>query len=206
VQALAAVLGGTQSLHTNGYDEALALPTEQSARLALRTQQILGAESGVSETVDPLAGSWYVESLTDAIEAQARQYLDQVEERGGAARAIEWCQDEIHRSAYEYQLAIERGDRAVVGVNIHRVDEPAQPIPAPAFAELEREQRDRLAEFRARRAAGAVRAALNAVDSAAASGTNLVPVLVEAVRANATLGEISDVLRNRWGTWRGVAA
>ena len=206
VQALAAVLGGTQSLHTNGYDEALALPTEESARLALRTQQILGAESGVADTVDPLGGSWYVESLTDAIEAKARAYLDEVEARGGAAKAIEWCQDEIHRSAYAHQLAVESGERPVVGVNVHRVDEDGQSIVTPAFEALEQTQRERLAALRARRDQDAVRRSLAAIDDAAASGANLLPPMIDAVKALATLGEISDVLRDRWGTWRGVAA
>src|SRR5690606_16922108 len=131
VQALAAVLGGTQSLHTNAYDEALALPTEESARLALRTQQILATESGVTETVDPLGGSYYVEALTDDLEAKAREYLKKVEELGGAARAISFFQEEIHRSAYEHQLAIERGERLIVGVNVYRTEEGPPRIEQP---------------------------------------------------------------------------
>ncbi len=206
VQALAAVLGGTQSLHTNAYDEALALPTEDSARLALRTQQVLAAESGVANTVDPLGGSWYVESLTDAIEAKAVAVLAEVESRGGAARAIEWVQEQIHASAYRHQLAVESGERPVVGINTQRVDEPPPRIEAPAYADLERTQRQRLAALRARRNDAEVRAALDAIDDAAASDANLLPVLVRAVKAAATLGEISDVLRRRWGVWRGVAA
>jgi methylmalonyl-CoA mutase, N-terminal domain len=206
VQALAAVLGGTQSLHTNAYDEALALPTEESARLALRTQQVLAAESGVSETVDPLAGSWYVESLTDAIEERARAILQQVEERGGAARALEWCQNEIHRSAYQHQLAVERGDLQVVGVNVHRQDEPPPRIEMPAWESLETAQRARLERIRRDRDAQAVTIALAAIADAARSGDGLLPPIIDAVKAMATLGEISDVLRECWGTWRGVAA
>ncbi len=206
VQALAATLGGTQSLHTNGYDEALALPTEESARLALRTQQILASESGVAETVDPLGGSWYVESLTDQLEERARLLLARVDELGGAARAIEWFRDEIHRAAYAYQLAIESGEREIVGVNVHRDDEPPPEIPSPEFAELEADQRRRVERFRAARDASAVHAALDAVRTAARGTANLLPPMVEAVRVGVTLGEISDVLRAEWGEYRRVAA
>ena len=206
VQALSAILGGTQSLHTNAYDEALALPTEDSVRLALRTQQVLAAESGVASTIDPLGGSWYVESLTSALEQRARELLGEVEERGGAARAIAWCQQEIHRAAYEHQLALERAERIVVGVNAHTGDEPVPRIEAPAYESLERTQRERLAALRRTRDASAVQRALVSIDEAAASGANLLPPLVTAVKEMATLGEISDVLRARWGTWRGVAA
>jgi methylmalonyl-CoA mutase N-terminal domain/subunit len=206
VQALAAILGGTQSLHTNAYDEALSLPTEESVRLALRTQQVLAAESGVANTVDPLAGSGYVEALTDALEQRAQLLLDAVEERGGAARAIAWIQQEIHNSAYQFQLAIERGERTVVGVNAHSIEESAPRMEAPAYATLERAQRERLAALRRRRDDGAVERVLANVDQAAASGQNLLPAMIEAVKELATLGEISDVLRARWGTWHGVAA
>src|SRR5690606_16131719 len=123
IQALAAVLGGTQSLHTNAYDEALALPTEDSARLALRTQQVLASESGVADTADPLGGSYFVEALTTALENEARAYLARVDELGGAANALAFFQEEIHRSAYEHQLAVERGDRQVVGVNVLQTNE-----------------------------------------------------------------------------------
>lgn len=205
VQALAAILGGTQSLHTNAYDEALALPTEESARLALRTQQILATESGVTETVDPLGGSYYVEALTDALEAKAREYLKKVEELGGAARAIPFFQEEIHRSAYEHQLAIERGERLIVGVNVYRTEEGPPRIEQPDFPALEARQKQKLAEVRRRRDEAAVRRALEAVGEAARGTGNLMPPLIEAVKAMATLGEISDVLRAEWGVYRGAA-
>ncbi|HSJ12924.1 MAG TPA: methylmalonyl-CoA mutase family protein [Longimicrobiales bacterium] len=206
VQALAAVLGGTQSLHTNGYDEALALPTAESARLALRTQQVLASESGVAESVDPLGGSYYVEALTDALEAEAVRYLDRIAELGGAARALAFFQDEISRAAYAHQLAVESGEREVVGVNVHTTTEAAPHIARPAYAELEEGQRARLRALRAERDAPAVGAALAAVRRAASGTENLLPPMIEAVRAQATLGEISDVLREVWGTYHGVAA
>jgi methylmalonyl-CoA mutase N-terminal domain/subunit len=206
VQALAAVLGGTQSLHTNAFDEALALPTEESARLALRTQQVIANEAGVADTIDPLGGSYYVEALTDALEQKARDYLDRIEALGGAARAVEFFQDEIHTAAYAHQLAVERGDRTVVGVNAFEIEEPAPRIEAPAYTELEAGQRSRLAELRQRRDSPAVAAALEAIDRAALDGANLLPPMIEAVKRDATLGEISDVLRRRWGVHRGVAA
>jgi methylmalonyl-CoA mutase, N-terminal domain len=206
VQALAAVLGGTQSLHTNAYDEALALPTEASAKLALRTQQILAGESGVADTVDPLAGSYYVEALTDALEQHARGYLARVDELGGAARAISFFQEEIHRAAYEHQLAVESGDRPVVGVNTLRVEEPPPRMTPPAFGDLEAKQRAKLARLREQRDAAALAAALERVRAAAAADANLLPAMVDAVKALATVGEISDALRQEWGVYRGVAA
>ncbi len=203
-QALAAVLGGTQSLHTNGYDEALALPTAESATLALRTQQILGYESGAAKVVDPLAGSWYVESLTDQIEADALALIQEVDALGGAAAAIErgFFQEAIARSAWELQQAQERGELTVVGVNKFTDDAPPRPIEAPNFPELEARQRERLAAVRARRDGGKVEAALADVSAAAAGSTPLVPPIVEAVRVRATLGEISDALRRVWGVYR----
>jgi methylmalonyl-CoA mutase, N-terminal domain len=206
VQALAAVLGGTQSLHTNSYDEALALPTEASARLALRTQQVLATESGVTDAIDPLGGSFYVEALTDRLEAEALALIEAVDEMGGAARAIEFFQDEIHRAAYEHQRAVEKDEIGVVGVNRYRVEEPGAAIAAPAYGELERQQCARLEELRASRDARAVAAALESVRHAARGSANLVPPMIEAVKAMATLGEISDVLREEWGVFRGVAA
>ena len=207
VQALAAVLGGTQSLHTNAYDEALSLPTAESARLALRTQQVLANESGVADTADPLAGSYYVEALTNELEAEARGYLERIAELGGAARAIDYVQNEIHRTAYEHQLAVERGDRRVVGVNVLQSDEPAPVIAGPDYSGLERAQQERLRALRARRNATEVEQALARIgDAAAAQSENLLPLMVAAVRAEATLGEISDVLRTRWGVFRGVAS
>jgi methylmalonyl-CoA mutase N-terminal domain/subunit len=206
VQALAAVLGGTQSLHTNGYDEALALPTAESARLALRTQQVLAAESGVAETIDPLGGSYYVEHLTDALEQEAVRYLDRIAELGGAARALHFFQDEIARTAYAHQLAVESGEREVVGVNVHATSEAVPHITKPAYAELEGQQRARLQQLRARRDGPRVERTLAAVRAAASGEENLLPAMVEAVRAEATLGEISDILREVWGVYHGVAA
>jgi methylmalonyl-CoA mutase N-terminal domain/subunit len=205
VQALAAVLGGTQSLHTNGYDEALALPTEESARLALRTQQVLAAESGVAATADPLAGSYYVESLTDALELRATEYLKRIEEIGGAARAIQYFQEEIEKVAYEHQLAVERGDREVVGVNVHTTNDPAVKPEHAAFSELERAQIAKVEAFRRKRSDADVALRLTAVRAAAQSETNLMPPIIDAVKGGATLGEISDVLRGVWGTYRAVA-
>jgi methylmalonyl-CoA mutase, N-terminal domain len=206
VQALAAVLGGTQSLHTNAFDEALSLPTAESARLALRTQQVLAHEAGVADTIDPLGGSWFVESLTDQLEAKARAYIERIDGLGGAAQAIEFFQDEIHAAAYEHQLAVERGEREVVGVNVLQTDEPPPRIDAPHYDQLEAAQRARLAELRSNRDDAAARAALHAIGSAAETDANLLPPLIDAVKRGVTLGEISDVLRSRWGVYRGVAA
>ena len=206
VQALAAVLGGTQSLHTNAYDEALALPTEESVRLALRTQQVLAAESGVTDTADPLGGSYYIESLTNALEAEARAYLDRVEELGGAAQAIAFFQEEIHAAAYRHQLDVESGDRQVVGVNTLQRDEPPPEIPRPDYSSLEAAQKARLVDLRSRRDEQRVRSTLDTLRQAAAGTENLLPLMVDAVRSYATLGEISDALREQWGVWRGVAS
>jgi methylmalonyl-CoA mutase N-terminal domain/subunit len=202
IQAMAAVLGGTQSLHTNSYDEALALPTERSATLALRTQQLLAHETGVPEVVDPLGGSWYVEELTDKLEAAARKLVEEVEAGGGSVKAIErgYFQEAIARSAYEQQRAIEAGKQVVVGVNEYVTGEPAPPIPAPDYSKLGDAQRKRVSELRGRRDGGRVRQALSALEGAArsADGPLMEPIL-DAVRARATLGEISDVLRATWG-------
>jgi methylmalonyl-CoA mutase, N-terminal domain len=204
VQAMAAVLGGTQSLHTNGYDEALALPTEESATLALRTQQILGYESGVAGAIDPLGGSYSMESLTDRLETEARTLIHEVDALGGAARAIErgYFQEAIARSAYALQQAQESGERVVVGVNRFTDDSTPTTIPTPDFSALEQRQRARLAEARARRDSDAVRRSLEALRSAARGTSHLVPPILEAVRSRATLGEISDELRVVWGLYR----
>ena len=204
VQALAATLGGTQSLHTNGYDEALSLPTSEAATLALRTQQILAHESGLARTVDPLAGSYYVESLTDAIEAGARRLIEEIDALGGAVKAVEtgYYQEAIGRSAYELQKAQEDGRVVVVGVNQFTSDEPPLPIAVPDFAALESAQRERVRAGRARRDAAAARAALAALTAAAAANEPLMPRIVDAVRTRATLGEISDALRDVWGVYR----
>src|SRR5688572_31739788 len=154
LQALSAVLGGTQSLHTNGYDEALALPTEEAARLALRTQQILANESGVARTVDPLAGSYYVEALTDELERRAREYLTKIDELGGAALAIDYMREEIHRSAYRFQKEVESGERTVVGVNSFREDAEDVALEQPDYTALEARQKEKLAALRAKRDQG----------------------------------------------------
>jgi methylmalonyl-CoA mutase, N-terminal domain len=203
-QALAAVLGGTQSLHTNGYDEALALPTAESATLALRTQQVLGYETGAATVVDPLAGSWYVESLTDRIEAEARALIEQVDGMGGAAAAIQrgFFQEAIARSAWELQQAQEQGEVTVVGVNRFTEDAPPPPMETPNYPELEQRQRERLGAVKERRDAGAVAAALAEVERTAAGSAPLVPAIIDAVRLRATLGDISDALRRVWGVYR----
>ncbi|HET7275058.1 MAG TPA: methylmalonyl-CoA mutase family protein [Longimicrobiaceae bacterium] len=202
IQALSAVLGGTQSLHTNGYDEALSLPTASAATLALRTQQVIAHESGVANTVDPLGGSYFVEELTNRVEEKALAYLDRIEEMGGAARAIEYMQDEVHRAAYEHQLAVESGERVVVGVN--RFDEAgnATEIDQPDFGALEASQRAKLARVKAARDDSEVRARLEALRSAATGTDNLMPHIIEAVRARVSLGEISDAFREVWGIYR----
>jgi methylmalonyl-CoA mutase, N-terminal domain len=204
LQALAAVLGGTQSLHTNGYDEALALPTEQSATLALRTQQVLAYETGTSKTVDPLAGSYYVESLTDEIEAGARRLIEEVDALGGAAQAIErgFYQEAIARSAYELQKRQEAGELVVVGVNRFTDDSPPMKIETPDFSALESDQKARLAEVKRRRDADVVANVLARIREAAGGSDSLMPPILDAVKARATLGEISDTLRDVWGTYR----
>ena len=202
MQAMAAVLGGTQSLHTNSYDEALALPTERSATLALRTQQLLAHESGVPDVVDPLGGSWYVEALTDKLEAEARALVEEVEGGGGSVKAIErgYFQEAIARSAYAQQRSIEEGKQVVVGVNEYVTGEPIPPIPAPDYSKLAAAQRQRVAELRGKRDPGNVKRSLGALENAAKeSSAPLMEPIIDAVRARATLGEISDVLRNAWG-------
>jgi methylmalonyl-CoA mutase N-terminal domain/subunit len=201
VQALAAVLGGTQSLHTNARDEALALPTEASARLALRTQQILAYEAGVTETPDPLAGSWFVERLTDELEAAASAYLDEITAMGGAVAAIEagYQQRHIQESAYRVQREIERQERIVVGVNRFVDDPGARPALQRIDPRAEQEQVARHPPLREERDPAAWQASLERLVSAAQGDENLVPPIIEAVKARATLGEISDQLRRAWG-------
>ena len=206
LQALAAVVGGTQSLHTNAYDEALALPTEQSALLALRTQQVLAHETGVPEVVDPFGGSWYVEQLTDRVERDARALIEEVDRMGGSVPAIErgYFQEAIAKSAYAEQRRAEAGEKVVVGVNQYVTDEPALRIAAPDYAGLAVGQRRRLAEVKARRNRLAVGRALDALRVAARGDGALMPAILDAVRARATVGEISDVLRESWGLYRPV--
>ena len=204
-QALAAVLGGTQSLHTNGKDEALSLPTEQSVRTALRTQQILAHESGAADTIDPLAGSYYVESLTDELESEAFDLLEEVDDRGGMRKAIEagWVQDQIQNVAFERQREIETGERVIVGVNEYTVDEePKEDIEEVSEAE-QRRQRERVQQLREERDSEAAEAALAALRDAAEGSENVMPYIVDAVKAYATTGEICDAMRDVFGEHRG---
>jgi methylmalonyl-CoA mutase N-terminal domain/subunit len=204
LQALAAVLGGTQSLHTNGRDEALGLPTEQSARLALRTQQIIAHESGVAHTVDPLGGAYHIERLTQEIEQGARALLAQIEAMGGTLAAIEtgFIQQQIQDAAYRTQLAIDRGEAVIVGLNRYQRDEPVGIDVFRVDPELERAQVGRVQQVRAARDLPAWRAALAGVEAAARSSDNLVPFVLAAVEARATVGEIADTLRRVFGEYR----
>ena len=204
MQALAAVLGGCQSLHSNSLDEALALPTESAALLALRTQQIIAYESGVTDTVDPVGGSYAIEKLTDEIETRAREYLEKIDALGGMLRAIEigYVQSEIQKAAYEYQQAVERGEQVVVGVN-QFVAEEERPIPILRIdPEIERAQVSRVQARRARRDHAKVQSALAAVETRARSSENLVPAIQAAVEAYATVGEISDAMRRVFGEYQ----
>ena len=220
VQSLAATLGGTQSLHTNGYDEALSLPTAEAATLALRTQQILACESGIVNTADPLAGSYYVEHLTSDLEQRAMALLSRVDDLGGAVAAIEagFVQDEIGRSAYEYQLRVERGEARVVGVNCFTDDAAPPVIETPDFSKLAADQVARVRAGRTARDGARVERALNGLRTAAAghghddghvavapdapASLPLMPLIIEAVRARATVGEIADTLATQWGHFR----
>ncbi|WP_227355503.1 acyl-CoA mutase large subunit family protein [Haladaptatus salinisoli] len=203
-QALAAVLGGTQSLHTNGKDEALALPTEQSVRTALRTQQILAHESGAADTIDPLAGSYYVEALTDDLEEEAFDIIDTVDEKGGMLSAIEsqWVQRRIQDVAFDRQQEVEAGERIIVGVNEFEVDEEPEMDIQEVTEEDERRQIDRLNEVREERDEEAVEATLAALSEAAEGDDNLMPYIVDAVKAYATVGEVCDVLRDAFGEYQ----
>jgi len=204
VQAMAAVLGGTQSLHTNSYDEALALPTEQAARIALRTQQIIAYESGAPQTIDPLAGSYYIEYLTDEMEKRARQYVDKIEALGGMPKAIErgFVQQEIQNAAYEHQQLVDCGETTVVGVNRFPVEQE-KPIPIQHIdASLEPRQVERLRALRGRRDPQRWKDSLQAVEDAARSGVNLMPRILAAVEAYATVGEISDTTRKVFGEYK----
>ncbi|HAA80641.1 MAG TPA: methylmalonyl-CoA mutase [Thermoanaerobacter sp.] len=204
IQALAAVLGGTQSLHTNSRDEALALPTEESVRIALRTQQIIAYESGVTETVDPLAGSYYVEHLTNLIEQKAMEYIQKIDELGGAPKAIEkgYIQQEIQDSAYRYQQEIESGRRIVVGVNKFQIEEEPPKNLLKVNPEVEKIQRKKLEVLRATRDNIAVKSALEELSCKAKTSENLMPSIINCVKVYATLGEISDTLRGVFGEYK----
>lgn len=204
VQALASVLGGTQSLHTNSMDEALGLPTEKAATIALRTQQILAFESGVADVVDPLAGSYFIESLTDEIQTRAEEYLESIESLGGVISCIEngWIQKEIQNSSYEFQKSVESKDEIIVGVNRFSSEDMAPTDILKVSEETAQEQINRLKEFKNKRDSKLVKSSLEKIENAASSDENLVPLFIDAVNNNVTLGEISDTLRKAFGLYK----
>ena len=203
VQALAAVLGGTQSLHTNSRDEALALPSEESVRIALRTQQIVAYESGVTETIDPLAGSYYIESLTNQIEEEAMKYIEKIDELGGMSQAIEkgYVQKEIQNSSYKYQMEVETNERTIVGVNKFQTDEKHHEDILKVDPEVERLQKEKVNKLKLERNNAEVKKNLERLKSSAKTDENLMPYILEAVKCYATLGEICDVLRSVFGEY-----
>ncbi len=205
LQGLSAVLGGTQSLHTNGYDEALSLPTEEAASIALRTQQILAYESGATDTVDPLAGSYYVETLTNEVEAAAWKLIEKIDALGGSVKAIEqhFMQDEIARSAYAYNKAIEDKSKVIVGVNKFISEELSAPPLLNIDDSIRQLQTEKLKKLRTQRDASKVNACLAEIKQKATTGENLMPCVIEAVENLCTLGEISDILRTVWGEYKG---
>ncbi|HEY7795389.1 MAG TPA: methylmalonyl-CoA mutase family protein [Gaiellaceae bacterium] len=207
IEALAAVLGGTQSLHTNSFDEALALPTEDAVRIALRTQQVIAHETGVVNSIDPLGGSYHLEDLTNRIEAQAYEYFDRIEKLGGMVEAIKqnFPQREIADAAFRYQSEVERGERVVVGVNRYQLEDEAAPEILKIDAALETKQIERVAALKGRRDSAVVQARLGALKEAAArDDVNLMPAILDAARDYVTMGEICDAWREVWGTWREV--
>jgi methylmalonyl-CoA mutase N-terminal domain/subunit len=203
-EAMAAVLGGTQSLHTNSFDEALALPTERSVKIALRTQQILGYETGVTDTVDPLGGSYFVESMTNEIEQRSWQYIEKIDGMGGAVAAIEagWVQDEIHEAAFRIQEQVESGERVVVGVNRYREEDEVPPELLQIDESEVEAQKERVRELRRRRDPETVNEGLGRVKETALGSDNLLPPMKEALRSGATLGEVSNALREVFGEYR----
>jgi methylmalonyl-CoA mutase, N-terminal domain len=205
IEAFAAVLGGTQSLHTNSYDEALALPTEDAVRLALRTQQVIAHETGVVNTADPLGGSYFLEHLTNELERQAYEYFERIDELGGVVAAIEqnFFQREIAEASFRYQQEVERGERVIVGVNRFVASGETEPPILRIDPKLEPEQIERVRTLRAGRDSGAVEAALARLKAdAALPDRNLMPVIVDAAKADVTMGEMCDALREVWGVWR----
>jgi methylmalonyl-CoA mutase, N-terminal domain len=204
IQALAAVLGGCQSLHTNSMDEALALPTEESALVALRTQQIIANETGVTNTIDPVAGSYAIEALTNKIEAGAEEYLARIQSMGGMIKAIEsgFVQTEIQRAAYDFQRNVEKKEQIVVGVNDFVTQDQRQIPTLRIDAEIERSQVARVQALRAKRDAARTRAALDELERRAKTTENLLPAILAAVEAYATVGEISDALRRVYGEYQ----
>ena len=208
VQALSAVCGGAQSLHTNGYDEALALPTERSATIALRTQQILATEAGATASADPLGGSYYIEALTDELIAEGRELIEEVDRLGGAVAAVEsgWVQESIEQSAFEFHGRVQAGEDVIVGVNRYQSGE-SEPIELLRIEpEAEQRQVDRTRRVRAERDPAAWEAAVAAVRDAAGSDVNVLPPLREALRIGATIGELCGVLRDAWGTYDAARA
>jgi len=204
-EAMAAVFGGTQSLHTNSFDEALALPTEDAVRIALRTQQVLAHEVGAVNTVDPLGGSYYLEHLTDELERQAYEYFDRIEKLGGVLPAIEqnFFQREIADAAFRYQAEVERGERVVVGVNRYRLEDERLPELLKVDPALEGKQVERVQAVRARRDSARAEAALARLkEDAARDDRNLMPAILDAARAYVTMGEMCDAWREVWGVWR----
>jgi methylmalonyl-CoA mutase N-terminal domain/subunit len=205
IEALAAVLGGTQSLHTNSFDEALALPTEDAVRIALRTQQVIAHETGVTRSIDPLGGSYHVEALTSELERRAYDYFDRIEALGGVVAAIKenFFQREIADAAFRYQGEVERGERVVVGVNRYQLEDETPPEILRIDVALERKQVERVQALRAQRDSAAVERALAGLkEDAAHERRNLMPPIVEAARAYVTMGEMCDALREVWGVWR----
>jgi methylmalonyl-CoA mutase N-terminal domain/subunit len=205
IEALAAVLGGTQSLHTNSFDEALALPTEHAVKIALRTQQILAEETGVTATADPLGGSYFLEALTGELERQAYEYFSRIRELGGVIPAIEqsFFQAEIAEASFRFQSEVERGERRIVGVNAYAEEDAPEPEILRIDPELERRQIARVSELRARRdAAGAESALARLEHEAGQESVNLMPAILAAASADVTMGEMCDALRRVWGTWR----
>jgi methylmalonyl-CoA mutase N-terminal domain/subunit len=205
IEALAAVLGGTQSLHTNSFDEALALPTEDAVRIALRTQQVIAHETGVTRAIDPLGGSYHVEALTSELERQAYDYFDRIEALGGVVAAIKenFFQREIADAAFRYQGEVERGERVIVGVNRYQLEDETPPEILRIDAALEGKQVERVQAVRAQRDSSAVERALAGLkEDAAHERRNLMPPIVEAARAYVTMGEMCDALREVWGVWR----
>lgn len=204
LQALSAVLGGTQSLHTNGYDEALSLPTEEAARIALRTQQVIAHESGAVDTVDPLAGSFFVESMTNEMEQKAWEYIHKIDAMGGAVSAVEsgYMQQEISRASYEYQRSIESGERIIVGVNKYGVEEPPFDKLFTVDDSIRQVQMEKIRQLKNERDPSKVMACIKRVEETATDGGNLMPVIIDAVEHYATLGEIADAMRRVFGEYR----
>jgi methylmalonyl-CoA mutase N-terminal domain/subunit len=196
---LSAALGGAQSIHANGFDEALALPTERAAKLALRTQQVIAAESGITDTVDPLGGSWYVESLTAEIENRATALIDEIDRRGGAVSCIDLMSEQIHDAAYRHQQEVTSGERTIVGINAYTEGDEVDPDLLRVDPKVEGAQVARLAELRARRDNDAVTRGLAGVRAAAKGTDNLLYPMRDALRARATVGEVCNVLRDEWG-------